>query len=372
MSWQQLREKFGAEIVDAVRARLLSGAAPQVDKAPFVAAGHAAETVAALFDALVADGQLERREMRLCPDCGLELGIEIADDGVCPHCEFDMGEQGKPPIPKTVFLSPGLPSREIPWLVALHGFNTTGDWQEDFGWLLATRFRHRAPALMHKFLFLSFGVLLRKRHDTLVAELDRKLRAAMERARASGIEEPPDIIAHSFGSLLLVKLLDRPDSADLKFGRIVVAGSIVRPDYQWTRHIRSGRVEAVLNHCSRKDGVVDYAQWTIPDSGPSGRVGFDEERVINHMEADFDHGTHFDPTTMIESLRAGGTWDRFLRLPVPSLEDAFASIRPASPWRPAPKAATAIAHVALIVLAIVVSPLVVIKSGAEALWKGTI
>lgn len=63
--------------------------------------------------------------------------------------------------------------------------------------------------------------------------------------------EPLDIIAHSFGSLLLVKLLDRPESADFKFGRIVVAGSIVKPDYGWKRHIRSGRVEAVLNHCSR-------------------------------------------------------------------------------------------------------------------------
>ena len=372
MNWQPLRDKFGSAIVDAARTRLLSGAAPQVDKAPFVAAGHAARTVDQLFDALVDEGQLERREMRLCPDCGLELPIEVADDGVCPHCEYDLGEQGKAPVLKTIFLSSGLPSREIPWLVALHGFNTTGDWQEDFGWLLATRFRHRAPATMHKFPFLSFGVLLRSRHDSLVTQLDLKLRGAMERARASGIEEPPDIIAHSFGSLLLVKLLDRPDSADLIFGRIVVAGSIVRPDYRWEKDLRAGRVEAVLNHCSRKDGVVDYAQWTIPDSGPSGRIGFDDENVINFLETDFNHGTHFDPTTMIESLQNDGLWDRFLRLPVQSLDDSLGGHRPESPWRPAPKAATTIAHVGLILLAIAVSPFVAIKSGVEALWKGTV
>lgn len=372
MNWQPLRERFGSAIVDAARTRLLSGTAPQVDKAPFVAAGHTIESVDALFDALVDDGQLERRELRLCPDCGLELSNEVASDGVCPQCEYDMGEEGKTPVLKTVFLSSGLPSREIPWLVALHGFNTNGNWQEDFGWLLATRFRHRAPALLHKFTFLSFGVLLRSRHDSLVVDLDGKLRAAMERAQLSGITEPPDIIAHSFGSLLLVKLLDRPESADLKFGRIVVAGSIVRPDYGWEEHIRSGRVEAVLNHCSRKDGVVDYAQWTIPDSGPSGRIGFNDERVVNHLEADFNHGTHFDPTTLIESLQTDGIWDRFLRLPVQSIRDSLGNHRPALPWRPAPRAATTIAHVGLVLLAIAVSPFVVIKSGVEALWKGTV
>ncbi len=129
-----------------------------------------------LFERLTSEGLLRARNVRRCPRCTTELGPDVADNGVCQECEFDLGESRERPTVDTIYIASGAPSREIPWLIALHGFNTLGDWQEEFGWLLATRFRHRAPALMHKFPFLFFGVLLRSRPASLAAELDRRLR----------------------------------------------------------------------------------------------------------------------------------------------------------------------------------------------------
>jgi hypothetical protein len=256
------------------------------------------------------------------------------DNALCPSCELDFAETSDP-LSETIFLVYGEKSREIPWLVAIHGFKTPGEWQQDFSWLLATRFKHRAPVLIHKFSYLTYGVLFRWKHRDLARELDRRLRWAINRAQESGIVDPPDIVAHSFGSLLFARLLNRKESADLKFGRVILAGAIVRPDYDWSRHLRSGKFEALLNHCSRMDTVVNYAQWFIPDSGPSGQVGFQDRNVLNVREENFDHGTSFEPETMIVSLEEGGSWDRFLRLPLASLGEGLNTYRPPEEWRQA-------------------------------------
>jgi hypothetical protein len=316
-----------------VRARLLSGASPQIDPSQFIDEAHTDDTVQALFEALVAGGVLRKRVQMRCRRCSHLLEQSDLDNALCPSCEFDFAKTGEDPLSETIFLIDGGQSREIPWLVAIHGFKTHGKWQQDFSWLLATRFKHRAPALMHKFSYLTYGVLFRWKHRLLARELDRRLRWAIYRAHESGIADPPDIVAHSFGSLLFASLLNRKESADLRFGRVILAGAIVRPDYDWSRHLQSGKIEAILNHCSRTDTVVNYAQWFIPDSGPSGRVGFQDRKVLNLREEHFDHGTHFEPETMIVNLEEGGSWDRFLRLPLASLEEGLSSYQPPEEWR---------------------------------------
>src|SRR5690606_31671650 len=118
------------------------------------------------------------------------------------------------------------------------------------------------------------------------------------RAKESGIGEPPDIVAHSFGTLLFAIMLDQPEAKDLRFGRVILAGSIVRPDHDWQRHVDSGRVEAILCHRGARDSVVDVAQFFIPSSGPSGRVGFADPAVTNIEDVAFGHGTAFEPASM--------------------------------------------------------------------------
>ena len=73
----------------------------------------------------------------------------------------------------------------------------------------------------------------------------------------------------------------------------------------------------------------------VRQAGPSGRLGFQDSSVLNFREERFDHGTHFEPETMIVGLADGGLWDRFLRLPLASLEEDLGSYRPVQEWHQA-------------------------------------
>ncbi len=128
----------------------------------------------------------------------------------------------------------------------------------------------------------------------------------------------------------------------------------------------------MLNHCSRRDVVVEMAQWVIPDSGPSGRRGFDDASVLNHLEAEFGHGTHFEPVKMVESLRQDGLWDRFLRLPTSSFVSAIADHRPKQGWRRPWRVLTwATRAIAVVVTFTIVAPIMIVVAGLRFVITGT-
>lgn len=129
------------------------------------------------------------------------------------------------------------------------------------------------------------------------------------------------------------RLLLDPRFASLRFGRVILAGSIVRPDYDWAQHVDSGRIEQVVSHCGDKDWVVGIAQYIIPGSGPSGRRGFVDKAVRNVKAAGFGHGTFFDIEPMKANLAQGGAWDRFLTYPADRLVGDDEMTGPAE-WSP--------------------------------------
>jgi hypothetical protein len=333
--WEAVDGHFDEALVQAVRKVLNSGASRYLAPEQFTGNSFSKDTVLELFGTMVAAGFLRTEVVLTCPANGCSLTPADVRDGICPTCDDNFYESGKPPGERTVYLTNLQLSREIPWLIAVHGFNTHGEWQEDFSWTLATRFRQRAPVLVHKFPILRYGVLFSWRHRQLVKKLELRLRKALSHAKESGISEPPDILAHSFGTLLFTKLLQRKKARDLRFGRVILAGGIVRPDFNWKPYLDAGRVEAVFNHCSETDHVVRLAQFSIPHSGPSGRHGFDSEAVINYREKNFGHGTHFEAETMLHSLRRDGAWDKFLRLPTSVLASELNNHTPKKEWHPA-------------------------------------
>ncbi|WP_163276873.1 hypothetical protein, partial [Klebsiella aerogenes] len=81
-------------------------------------------------------------------------------------------------------------------------------------------------------------------------------------------------------------LLDEAFSG-LRFGRVITAGCIIRPDFDWSTLIAGGRVAAVLNHCGGKDRPVPWAHYTIPGTGPAARRGFGDPQTFNAMNAEF-------------------------------------------------------------------------------------
>lgn len=333
MSETDLRRQFGNKAVDALLARILSGSSPEID--PKLSAqqfGLQPEAAVVFLDAASVAGLVERREVQACPACDEDLGARDPDAMLCPRCQEAFSDRGGI-ITKVVYRVGGHPPRAIPWVIVIHGFNTHGNWQQELSWRLGNKLKYSAPVLIYKYGLIRFSVLVRWRHRQLARQLGEAIRAAVAHAKANRIPEPPDVILHSFGSQLFVLLLAMPEFDDLSFGRVIAAGTVIRPNYDWSKRISQGRLEGVLCHCGGKDWAVPLAQYFIPGTGPGARWGFSDVAAINVMDSGYQHGGCFGLTELDANLGAGGLWDRFLRRHPSALADHPKRFQP-KVWRP--------------------------------------
>ena len=165
------------------------------------------------------------------------------------------------------------------------------------------------PVAIYKYGRIRPGAFLRFRQRALARDLGARLKRLIGQTESGGFGPRPDVIAHSLGTLLLGLAL-RNDPT-MQVGRIILLGSILRPDFNWKELIKRGQVEAVLNNYGTEDFWALVAHYFIPDSGPSGRTGFnDRQDVINVAAEGFGHSDFFSSrfmTTQFEKL-----WRPFL------------------------------------------------------------
>lgn len=268
------------------------------------------------------------------PDCARLLPAGVAST-LCPFCQADYQYEGVAPVREQHYRLVGEASRDIRWVIVIHGMNSRAKWQEAFSWEIANRLSYSAPVLIYKYGWATIDVFARWLHRRLARRLGERMRIAIEQARQSRHPAQPDIIAHSFGTLLLSQVLEDPAFADLRFGRIITAASIVRPDFDWDRLVADGRVEAVLNHVGGQDAAVPYAQYAIPGAGPGGVVGYQGQAVLNVRADSFGHSSFFIPENLSLLISRQGLWHGFLTRPLAHFHPPGAFV--AKPhWQPAP------------------------------------
>jgi pimeloyl-ACP methyl ester carboxylesterase len=85
-------------------------------------------------------------------------------------------------------------------------------------------------------------------------------------------QERPSIVAHSFGGYILGHCLLK--YRYLRFNKVILCGSILPPDFPWDQLIDCGQVQAVRNEYGVRDVWAHRVAMFIPQSGPSGIVGF--------------------------------------------------------------------------------------------------
>lgn len=285
-----------------------------------VAVGTAAENEALkeFLNQTVDTGEAKKIETFRCPmpDCKKVLNLAGSSYSMCPYCSTDFPAEGVEVVAETFYRLVGETSRDIRWMIVVHGMNSRAKWQEEFSWQIANRLQYSAPILIYKYGWATIDVLVYRFHRMLASQLGQRMRIATAQAEATGRPSRPDIVAHSFGTHLLSIVLTDPDFEDLKFGRVITAGSIIRPDFDWDSLIEKGRVEAVLNHIGGKDMPVRIAQFAIPRTGPSGRCGYTASNAINVCMQTFKHSDFF----LDDNLRAlnadGGLWHNFLTHPL--------------------------------------------------------
>lgn len=318
-----------------------------------------------ILEAMAADGWIGREVRLACPNklCDHELTDDDITFGRCPECDSILTAEN---TQVTVYTRDLARTRDVDWVVVIHGMNTKGAWQEEFSWFLGTTWGRSIPVAIYKYGFIITGVIMTWRRRALERQLRTKLAELRTQAREHGFGETPDVIAHSFGTWLLGHLLEdelKPGVRDpLRFGRIILTGCVLRPDFDWKAIKEAelvgkekGLVREVLNHYATKDRTVPFAHWTIRDSGPSGRRGFDTEDVFNIRAEGFRHSDLFSvdryivdgkPRQLCPSKGENCIrhldhtyekyWRPFLTLPSEELSNLPDIMPPEDPWKQAP------------------------------------
>lgn len=195
-------------------------------------------------------------------------------------------------------------------VVTLHGIRTRGVWQKQLTPYLA---RHGLiPYHLDYGFFGALSFALPWTRARRVQWLRDELRDLLDRTGARRV----NLIAHSFGTWLALEALEA-ENGDLRFDRVVLAGSIVRRDFPWAEVIGRRRwVQAVRNERARGDGVVRLAglyarllPGLAPRAGASGALGFAapapglHERCVAGGHSEVLHIANFD------------RWARFIAYP---------------------------------------------------------
>lgn len=283
-----------------------------------------------LLRAVASLGVLIQERRFICPECDEKLTAEDAEARICKTLERPFS--GKDLQEIFVFTRSSISSRDVRWVLALHGMNTRGAWQEDFNWLISTTYSHMVPVAIYKYGIVRPGAFFRFRHQSLSLDLAARIKRLVGQTEKSGFGRRPDVIAHSLGTLVLGHAL-RGDSS-LRVGRVILTGSILRPDFNWSELTNRGQVQAVLNNYGTKDFWALVAHYFIPDSGPSGREGFNDQKgVINVAARGFKHSDFFQPRHMSQQFET--LWRPFLTLPLEELPSIVDRSEKARHWEQA-------------------------------------
>lgn len=202
-----------------------------------------------------------------------------------PARAFTLVRGGKGGVPAMVATS-GASVRPV--VVSLHGIRTTGGWQKDLIPVL-----HEAGFDYVALDYGYFGALqmaipfLRERK---IDEIHGKL---VNHPSLQG--RTPSVIAHSFGSYLITRVLAKYDT--FRVDRMVLCGSIVARDYPWDVIIGDRRqASAVLNDRGGLDFWAGIVGYFVKDAGPSGVDGFEQDaggRVFDRHHARHRHSDYF-------------------------------------------------------------------------------
>jgi hypothetical protein len=220
-----------------------------------------------------------------------------------------------------------IPSR----ILMVIGTGLRGDLENGLLRQISNVFASSVPVVVHQYGLIRSGVIFRTCQRVATRRLAERLRQ-FAHEDANRMHGRLDIIGHSFGAWLVGEALK--ENPDLRVGRIILAGSVVRPDFDWNSLILSNRVEAVLNHCGGRDIWVRVSEFFIPGSGPSGLHGFAEcSGVFNRIESQFMHKTFFE-LEQIDDVHQG-LWKSFLTRSADELWQ-LATPDESRAWRPRP------------------------------------
>jgi pimeloyl-ACP methyl ester carboxylesterase len=291
-----------------------------------------------IADALAEGDVLERREGMVCvgEGCGVVLSGDSLEEQRCRNCGTDLNELA--PRAQVRYSLDQPRARDVGWLIAVHGIQSRGVWQEQLQWLVDRQFLRTIPFRNWKYgriFFRAFIPVLQRRVVQRFLCDVRRAEAELAHQLRPGTPPPPDVVAHSFGTWIVAHaLLEDPT---LRLGRVILVGSILRPDWDWSPILERRQIAGLLNYCGGRDPWVRIAERFIPDAGPSGLRGFAEEheRIISVRWPGGTHSSVFSESRLQTAFV--DVWRPFLSDRTSGIDlRGGLQILPATPWVRAP------------------------------------
>lgn len=163
-------------------------------------------------------------------------------------------------------------------IVLIHGIRTLGKWQKKF---IETASLHLPNYDLKSYSFNYFSAF-----QLLIPFSRKRIINHFLLTITELINENPDsrfsFISHSFGTYVLVRVLENLSiDTEVKIDNIVLAGSVIKEDYNWSEIIRRYDVERIVNECGYNDNILLLSKMLCKDMGMAGRRGFMGFEITN-------------------------------------------------------------------------------------------
>lgn len=170
-------------------------------------------------------------------------------------------------------------------VISLHGIKTRGVWQNDLVPELAL-----AGLVPYVLDYGQLGAMHLARARSLDAQVSWLVRE-YDRITADTGCARPSVIAHSFGTLQIGRLLQKYDH--VIFDKVILAAGILPISYPWEKMLRRHRVAWVVNDYGGNDFWPKLARYFVSGAGECGAARFaDTHRGLHQV--DHPHHGHSD------------------------------------------------------------------------------
>lgn len=185
-------------------------------------------------------------------------------------------------------------------VILVHGIRTRADWYSEVRRELLSNGFTVHMTNYGRFDVIRFLVPVGYFRRQVIRKVGRQIRAAIQEGQTG---EEHSIIAHSFGTYVIASILQ--SEFDLRFGRIIFAGSVVRYDFPFEQlHIRfNGHI---LNEACARDPWPAIAESVTFGYGSAGTFGFKRPYVTDRWHG----GGHSD---VVNARHCGQHWVPFLK-----------------------------------------------------------
>jgi hypothetical protein len=169
-------------------------------------------------------------------------------------------------------------------VVLVHGIRTRAMWQGEVRRALEGSGLVAIPTNYNKFDVLRFLLPFEKPKLVPVRKVEAEVRSARKRFPDGHIS----LLAHSFGTYISGKLLS---SAEHKFDRIVLCGSVLRHDFDFAS--AEGRFSTIVNEIGCRDIWPALAATISRAYGPTGSFGFNRGNFVEDRKHAMYGHSHF-------------------------------------------------------------------------------